>query len=410
MQQKLIVVGGGAAGFFCAVNAARMNPQLKVILLEKTGKLLAKVKVSGGGRCNTTHACFEIPELAKRYPRGQNFLKKSFHWFNTNDTITWFAERGVMLKTETDGRMFPVTNDSQTIIDCLLKEADKYGVEVQLHKEVKSVEKTGTVFVLSLLNDTTIIADYICIATGGYPKSVMFEWLKQTGHSIEEPVPSLFTFNMPGHTITSLMGVSVSNAMVKVTGTKLSETGPLLITHWGMSGPAILRLSAWGARTLAEKQYAFTILVNWLGTGTESQLRERWQEIRELNASQKMGNRNPFQLPSRLWLYLLEESGIKADMRWADLSSKLQHQLIQSLTTHEFQVNGKTTFKEEFVTCGGVKLSEIDANSMQSKKIEGLFFAGEVMDIDGITGGFNFQNAWTSGFLAAKAITGNHLS
>ncbi|MFZ6023594.1 MAG: NAD(P)/FAD-dependent oxidoreductase [Bacteroidota bacterium] len=410
MQQKLIVVGGGAAGFFCAVNAARMNPQLKVILLEKTGKLLAKVKVSGGGRCNTTHACFEIPELAKRYPRGQNFLKKSFHWFNTNDTITWFAERGVMLKTETDGRMFPVTNDSQTIIDCLLKEADKYGVEVQLHKEVKSVEKTGTVFVLSLLNDTTIIADYICIATGGYPKSVMFEWLKQTGHSIEEPVPSLFTFNMPGHTITSLMGVSVSNAMVKVTGTKLSETGPLLITHWGMSGPAILRLSAWGARTLAEKQYAFTILVNWLGTETESQLRERWQEIRELNASQKMGNRNPFQLPSRLWLYLLEESGIKADMRWADLSSKLQHQLIQSLTTHEFQVNGKTTFKEEFVTCGGVKLSEIDANSMQSKKIEGLFFAGEVMDIDGITGGFNFQNAWTSGFLAAKAITGNHLS
>lgn len=405
MQKKLVVIGGGAAGFFCAVNAARMNPQLQVILLEKTAKLLSKVKVSGGGRCNTTHACFEIPELAKRYPRGQNFLKKSFHWFNTNDTIAWFAERGVVLKTEADGRMFPTTDDSQTIIDCLLKEADKYRVEVQLNKEVKSIEKKEEIFILSLAGNTTITANYICIATGGYPKSAMFDWLKQTGHTIEEPVPSLFTFNMPGHRITSLMGVSVPTATVKVSGTKLSETGPLLITHWGMSGPAILRLSAWGARVLAEQQYTFTILVNWLGTETENQLRERWQEIRELNASQKIGNKNPFQLPSRLWLYLLEECSIRADIRWADLPSKLQHKLIQSLTANEYQVKGKTTFKEEFVTCGGIKLSEIDPHTMQSRKTEGLFFAGEVMDIDGITGGFNFQYAWTSGFLAAKAIT-----
>ncbi|MBW0179406.1 NAD(P)/FAD-dependent oxidoreductase [Sediminibacterium sp.] len=404
MQKTLVVIGGGAAGFFCAVNAARINPQLKVILLEKTGKLLSKVKISGGGRCNTTHACFEIPELAKRYPRGQNFLKKSFHWFNTNDTIEWFAERGVILKTEVDGRMFPSTNDSQTIIDCLLRDADKFRVEVQLGREVKAIEKNETGFIVHLPNDTKIVANYICVATGGYPKSVMFQWLQQTGHSIEEPVPSLFTFNMPGHRITSLMGVSIANTTVKVTGTKLVETGPVLITHWGMSGPAILRLSAWGARELASRQYEFYILINWLGTETESQLRERWQEIRETNAAQKIGNKNPFQLPNRLWLYLLEESGITAEMRWADLPARLQNKLIQFLTTHDFHVKGKTTFKEEFVTCGGIKLAEIDPNTMQSKKMEGLFFAGEVMDIDGITGGFNFQNAWTSGFLAAKKI------
>lgn len=404
MQKTLVVIGGGAAGFFCAVNAARMNPNLKVVLLEKTGKLLSKVKVSGGGRCNTTHACFEIPELAKRYPRGQNFLKKSFHWFNTNDTVTWFAERGVILKTEPDGRMFPTTDNSQTIIDCLLKEVDKYQVEVQLHKEVKAIEKRGEIFSVTLSNDQTIAANYICIATGGYPKSTMFDWLKQTGHTIEEPVPSLFTFNMPGNTITSLMGVTVPNALVKISGTKLAEAGPLLITHWGMSGPAILRLSAWGARELAVKQYVFSIIINWLGTETENQLRERWQEIREINASQKIGNKNPFQLPNRLWLYLLEESLIQPEMRWADLPSKMQNKLIQILTSQQFEVKGKTTFKEEFVTCGGIKLSEIDPNTMQSKKMEGLFFAGEVMDVDGITGGFNFQNAWTSGFLAANTI------
>lgn len=410
MQQKLIVIGGGAAGFFCAVNAARMNPDLQVILLEKTGKLLSKVKISGGGRCNTTHACFEIPELAKRYPRGQNFLKKAFHWFNTNDTIAWFAERGVVLKTEADGRMFPVTDHSQTIIDCLLREADKYQVEVRLHSEVKTIKKNDKVFTVSLSDNTTIITNYICVATGGYPKSAMFEWLKQTGHSIEEPVPSLFTFNMPGNSITLLMGVSVPHATVKVTGTRLVETGPLLITHWGMSGPVILRLSAWGARLLAAQEYTFTISVNWLGTETENQLRDRWQEIRELNAAQKIGNKNPFQLPNRLWQYLLEESGISSETRWADLPSKSQNKLIQLLTMHMFPVKGKTTFKEEFVTCGGITLPEIEPNTMQSRKTEGLFFAGEVMDIDGITGGFNFQNAWTSGFIAAKTIAENSQS
>lgn len=404
MKKQLTVIGGGAAGFFCAVNAARMNPMLKVTLLEKSNKLLSKVKISGGGRCNTTHACFEIPELVKRYPRGQNFLKKSFHWFNTNDTIAWFAERGVMLKTEADGRMFPTTDVSQTIIDCLLKEADQYKVEVLMQTETTAIEKDDAIFKIHLTNDRVLTADFVCVASGGYPKTSMFEWLKRTGHTIEEPVPSLFTFNMPNTKITSLMGLSVPSATVKIAGTKLIETGPLLITHWGMSGPAILRLSAWGARELSIKNYYFKLIVNWLGSMTEQQLREEWQSLRESNAGQKISGKNPFALPNRLWLYLLEESEINPEIRWSDLPSKNQNKLILQLTAQEFSVKGKTTFKEEFVTCGGIKLGEIDPNTMQSRKLPGLFFAGEVMDIDGITGGFNFQNAWTSGFIAAKAI------
>ena len=411
MQKQLIVIGGGAAGFFCAVNAARMNPSLKVAIIEKSNKLLSKVKVSGGGRCNTTYACFEIPDLVRKYPRGQNFIKKAFHWFNTNDTIAWFAERGVELKTELDGRMFPVTNDSQTIINCLLKEVDKYGIEIIMQSEVSSIVSTANGFELQTPNLPTgqagskLQTNYICIACGGYPKSAMFDWLRKLGHSIEEPVPSLFTFNMPGNKITELMGVSVEKAGIKVVGSKLSEEGPLLITHWGMSGPAVLRLSAWGARQLALLNYQFTLLVNWLPDYKEPGLRSDWQSYREEYASQKTGNKNPFGLPGRLWLYLLSCSGIHPDIRWADMPSKEQNKLIKNLTAQEFPVNGKTTFKEEFVTCGGVKLSEIDPNTMQSKIQSGIFFAGEVMDIDGITGGFNFQHAWTSGWVAAKAIS-----
>jgi len=403
----LIVIGGGAAGFFCAVNAARLNPGLKVTIIEKSNKLLSKVKVSGGGRCNTTHACFEIPELIRKYPRGQNFIKKAFHWFNTNDTIKWFAERGVELKTEVDGRMFPVTDDSQTIINCLLKEADKYKVEIIMHCEVQSIELTGNGFQLQTTN-YKLQTNYICIACGGYPKSSMFDWLRKLGHTIEDPVPSLFTFNMPGNPITELMGVSVEKAGVKVMGTKLSEEAPLLITHWGMSGPAILRLSAWGARQLAEMNYHFTLLVNWLPDYREQDLRSDWQSFRDEYAGQKISNKNPFGLPNRLWSYLLSCSDIHADIRWAEIPSKEQNKLIKNLTAQEFSVKGKTTFKEEFVTCGGIKLNEIDPNTMQSKIQTGIFFAGEVMDIDGITGGFNFQHAWTSGWIAGKSIAGQN--
>jgi len=404
MQQQLIVIGGGAAGFFCAVNAARMNSSLKVLLLEKSNKLLSKVKVSGGGRCNTTHACFDIPELVKKYPRGQNFLKKSFHQFYTKDTIEWFEERGVQLKTEEDGRMFPVTDSSQTIIDCLLKEADRYKVEVQLQVGVSSIRKKENHFELELTNQKKLVADYVCVATGGFPKANMFDWLMATGHTIVTPVPSLFTFNMPGNSITSLMGVSVERAIVKVAGTKLQEEGPLLITHWGMSGPVVLRTSAWGARELSDKNYHFIILVNWIPGYTEQMLRDEWQEIRDRSGSQKIGSKNSFGLPNRLWLYLLQVSEIDPECRWSDLPAKQQNKLIKNLAAQEFVVQGKTTFKDEFVTCGGITLSEIDPQTMQSRKLSGLFFAGEVMDIDGITGGFNFQHAWTSGFIAAKAI------
>ena len=408
MAKRLVVIGGGAAGFFCAVNAAKLNPALKVIILEKSNKLLAKVKISGGGRCNVTHACFDIPELVQRYPRGQNFLKKALHWFSPTDTIAWFKERSVELKTEPDGRMFPASNTSQTIIDCLLKEADKYGVEIHMQSEVTGIAKQGKQFSLALSGNQVLTTDLLCVACGGYPKTAQFSWLLQSGHTIEEPVPSLFTFNMPGNAITSLMGVSVPQAQVKVAGTKLVQEGPLLITHWGMSGPAILRSSAWGARLLAEKNYHFSILVNWIyPQWNEQSLREAWADWRSKLSTQPIGNKNPFQLPARLWAYLLEQSEIKETTRWGELSAKSQNKLIQHLTMQTFEVKGKTTFKEEFVTSGGIQLSEIDPNTMQSRLVPNLFFAGEIMNVDGITGGFNFQHAWCSAWIAAKKIAGS---
>ena len=403
--KKLVVVGGGAAGFFCAVNAARMNPQLKVTIVEKTTKLLSKVKVSGGGRCNVTHACFDITAMSKKYPRGSNFVKKAFHQFFTTDTIEWFKERDVGLKEEKDGRMFPVTDSSQTIVDCLLDEVNKYGVEIVMNAEVKNIINQDGVFHIKGSDSRLLTCDYLCIASGGYPKSFMFECLRELGHSIEEPVPSLFTFNMPGHPIRELMGVSVENTRIKITGSKLEQSGPLLITHWGLSGPAVLKLSAWGARELAMKNYDFKILINWLPEYNEQQLTEKFQSLRFEIASQKIYNKNQFGLPNRLWEFLLNYSGISPEKRWTDLPSKEANKMIKNLCNCEFDVKGKTTFKEEFVTAGGIKLNEIDHNTMMSKKVPNLFFAGEVMDVDGVTGGFNFQHAWTSGFIAAKAIT-----
>lgn len=403
-QKKLIVIGGGAAGFFCAVNAARLNPKIEVLIVEKHNKILSKVRVSGGGRCNVTHSCFDIQELVKKYPRGQNFLKKSFHWFNTKHTIDWFEERGVTLATEADGRMFPVSNTSQTIVDCLMKETNKYGVRISYSTEIIEINKVAETFELTTNSNQVIQADFICIACGGYPKSTQFEWLQKIGHHIETPVPSLFTFNVPQHPILQLMGVSVESAQIKIAGTKLSNEGPLLITHWGFSGPAVLKLSALAARVLAEKNYDFTILINWLKDYNEHSLRDEWIHLRERFAAQKVHSKNPFQIPNRLWEFLLQQSDIKEQQRWADITVKQQNQIIQLLTAYKFQVKGKTTFKEEFVTCGGIQLGEVDANTMHSKKMPNLFFAGEILDVDGITGGFNFQNAWTTGWLAAKTI------
>jgi predicted Rossmann fold flavoprotein len=404
-NKKLVVIGGGAAGFFCAVNAARLYPQMQVTIIEKTGKLLSKVKVSGGGRCNVTHACFRMADMIKKYPRGEKFLKKAFHHFFTTDTITWFEERGVKLKTEADGRMFPATNSSQTIIDTLVKEANKYGVQILMNAEVKALATEQSQFKIKLADNRILNADFICIASGGYPKSTQFEWIKNCGHIIEAPVPSLFTFNMPGNAITSLMGITVDNVAVKIAGTKFLEQGPLLITHWGMSGPAILKLSAWGARDLKTKNYEFKITVNWIPEFNENTLREKMQQFRFSMASQKISNRNPFNLPTRLWEYLMNQSDIAVDTRWADLPAKEQNKLIKNLCVQEFEIKGKTTFKEEFVTSGGIQLNEIDYNTMQSKKMPGLFFAGEVINVDAVTGGFNFQNAWTTGWIAAKAVS-----
>jgi len=403
-KKRLVVIGGGAAGFFCAVNAARLNPELEVTIIEKTTKLLSKVKVSGGGRCNVTHSCFSIADMIKKYPRGNSFLKKAFHHFFTTDTIKWFNERGVELKAEADGRMFPITDSSQTIIDCLMKEINKYHVEILMNREVKQLAMDNGQWIMEFANNEKFYADYVCVASGGYPKPAQFEWLQKIGHTIKNPVPSLFTFNMPGNDITALMGITVENVSVKINGTKLSEQDPLLITHWGMSGPAVLKLSAWGAKELADKKYEFAISINWLPAYNEQTLKEQFQQVRFNIAAQKIVNRNPFLLPQRLWQYLLQQSGVHEDMRWADLPAKEQNKLIKNLCAQEFSVKGKTTFKEEFVTAGGISLNEIDHNTMQSKIVTNLFFAGEILDIDGVTGGFNFQNAWTTGFIAAKAI------
>jgi hypothetical protein len=450
-KKSLIVIGGGAAGIFCAINAARLDLSLSVTVLEKTGKLLSKVKVSGGGRCNVTHACFTIAELAKKYPRGGNFVKKAFHQWSTTDTIQWYGERGVELKTEEDGRMFPVSDSSQTIIDCLMREVNKLGVAIFMKAEVTELESlrvgmgvadaeravvsrvagelpgladkgpgseglsggmpvmNGSAFRVHLADGRVLNADYVCIACGGYPKSAMFQWIQRTGHTIEEPVPSLFTFNMPGHPITQLMGVSVPDVQVKIARSKLGERGPLLITHWGLSGPAVLRLSAWGARELAHGDYHFSILVNWIPEFNEQTAREKLQEVRYDRAAQKVAVKNPFGLPQRLWEYLLSASGIGAELRWADLPAREQNKLVSQLCVGEFAIKGKTTFKEEFVTAGGVKLAEVDPSTMQSRKTPGLFFAGETLDVDGVTGGFNFQHAWTSGVVAAAAIAGVRL-
>jgi len=403
MSKKLIVIGGGASGFFCAVNAARMNPHLDVTILEKQSKVLQKVKVSGGGRCNVTHACFKTAELIKKYPRGKSLLKKSLLQFSPQHTIDWFAERGVQMQTEKDGRMFPTSNSSQTIIDCLLNEASHYKVKLCLHTDIISIEKQNQQFVLTDKKNQTYQCDYLMIATGGFPKQTQYDWLQSLTHLIHPPAPSLFTFNMPQHPICKLMGVSVEEVTVKIEGSKLAASGPVLITHWGLSGPAILQLSAWGARDLQQCDYHFTLLINWVNQ-SENDLREQWHGIRQSQSGNNMGSKNPFSLPQRLWDFLLASCAISLLTKWSELPAKEQNKLIHILTTHSLEVDGKTTFKEEFVTCGGIALDDIDGHTLQSKKVANLYFGGEILDVDGITGGFNFQHAWSSGYLAAKSI------
>lgn len=402
-MQQLIIIGGGAAGIFCAANAARLAPHLKVMVLEKSSKLLAKVKVSGGGRCNVTHNEFDVNELIKKYPRGKNFLKKELFQFTPKDTVEWFESRGVNIQAEADGRMFPASNSSQTIIDCLLAEANKHHVEIRMNTGVSAIEKESGRFLLHTPAGV-LKADYVVIACGGFPKAEQFDWIRNLQHTIEPPAPSLFTFNAVDSEIKKLMGVSAPSVEVKIAGTKLKEKGAVLITHWGFSGPGVLRLSAWGARALAEKAYSFSLQINWSGRYNENTLREEWNNLRNRYAVQKTGNKNPFELPQRLWHYLLQRAAINPDTVWNALSSTQQNKLIQILTSDTYAVKGKTTFKEEFVTCGGIGLQEINPQTMESRLHSHLFFAGEIMDVDGITGGFNFQHAWASGIIAARNI------
>ena len=401
--KTLVVIGGGAAGFFCAIRAAELDPELQVVILEKNNQLLSKLKVSGGGRCNVTHACSSLIDMCRNYPRGGQFLKKAFHHFFVNDTVQWFQERGVELKTEPDGRMFPVTDSSQTIIDCFLKEAAKNRIEIRLKTELLKIETKNEKFLL-MLRGQQLWADAVCLAPGGFQKKEQFHWLEATQHTIVPPVPSLFTFNLKDHPLKSLMGISVTDVSIKIMGTSFEQAGPLLITHWGLSGPAVLKLSAWAARDLYAGGYDFKVKINWVPSFNENSLRAELQRIRFDSARQKIHSRNPFGLPARLWDYLLAACKISEDMRWADLPAKTQNLLVLAICGTELSVKGKTTFKEEFVTAGGIALDEVEVNSMESKLWPGLFFAGEILDIDGVTGGFNFQNAWTTAHIAANGI------
>ena len=397
----IIIVGGGAAGFFTAINIVEKNPKLKVAILERGKTVLEKVRISGGGRCNVTHACFVPNDLVKFYPRGEKELRGPFHQFCSGDTIDWFEKHGVALKIEDDGRMFPVSDSSQTIIDCFLLATQKLGIQVLTGQSVQSIFKATDYWKVET-NHEIFACDKLIMTTGSNPK--IWEMLTQLGHSIVPPVPSLFTFNIKDARIKDLMGLSAF-ANVKVKGSKLEASGPLLITHWGMSGPGILRLSAWGARELFDKHYQFTLEVNWLNEISFEEAIDILKNLKQEHAKKAVNKKSPFEFPNRLWENLVLASNIDTDTKWADLSKKQLTNLANQLTHGEFQVNGKSTFKEEFVTAGGIDLKEINFKTMESKLHHNLHFAGEIVNIDAITGGFNFQNAWTSGFIVANAIT-----
>lgn len=395
----VIIVGGGAAGFFAAINIAEQYPDLTVVILEKSKEVLSKVKVSGGGRCNVTHAEFIPQELVKNYPRGEKELLGPFHAFMTGDTMEWFEKRGVPLKIEDDGRIFPESNSSQTIIDCFLYEAKKLGVEVIKQQVVTEFNKDEFWQVKTKTDQFS--CEKLIIATGSSTK--IWEQLEQLGHSIVQPVPSLFTFNINDSRIKEIPGVVAQNVTVKVLETNLESHGPLLITHWGMSAPAILKLSAFGAVELAEKNYNFQIEINFVNQDFENVILQLKQAKIDL-AKKVVANYSMFDLPKRLWNQLVLASNINQDMRWADVNKSQLENLSGQLTKAIFNVTGKSTFKEEFVTAGGIDLKEVNFKNYQSKLFENLYFAGEVINVDAITGGFNFQNAWTGAYILSKNL------
>lgn len=404
----IAVIGGGAAGFFAAIQAASKGAN--VLLLEGGDKLLSKVRVSGGGRCNVTNGADSIPQLLEGYPRGNKELRGPFSRFNNQHTVEWFEDRGVPLKTEPDGRMFPVSNDSSSIVDCLLNEARRFGVQVLTHHKVERIIPDQVRFKI-ITNTKEIEVDRVIVTTGGGRDLNAFRWLSDLGLEIIAPVPSLFTFNIPHSPFKDLMGVSVSDVEIKIGASKFESRGPMLITHWGLSGPAVLRTSAFAARFLADVNYDFTIQLDFLPEESDDCLMELFNDQKKNHPRQKVASYRVEKFTARFWLRLVELSGIPAELDWGNVSKSQFRALVDSVKSYKLQVKGKTTFKEEFVTSGGVSLKEIDFKRMESKRIPGLFFAGEVLDIDGVTGGFNFQAAWTTAFIAgdSAAASEGHL-
>lgn len=395
---KIAVIGGGAAGFMAAVTAKENNPNAHVTIFEKSNKVLSKVLISGGGRCNLTHNCKSISQLIKNYPRGGKELKKSFSQFSNSDTIEWFKKNNIRLKIESDNRMFPESNSSQTIIDLFIRKTEKLNIKICLSSKVDKIQHSKGKISLQV-NNKNIKFDRLIISTGGYPKISGFKLFKELGYNISSPVPSLFTFNIPNDDITKLMGVVVENTSAKVKGLKLKQNGPVLITHWGLSGPCILKLSSWGAKDLADLEYHFITQINWLSENEEF---ARAGINKQLTSKKNIYNSNPFPLPKRLWHHILEKVKIDELQKWNVLNKKLRNRLINTLVNDEFTVNGKTTFKEEFVTCGGITLEQINMKTMESKIHKNIYFSGEVLNMDAVTGGFNFQAAWTTGYLCGK--------
>ncbi len=405
---NIIIIGGGASGFMAAITAAENHPNARITILEKNKTVLNKVRVSGGGRCNVTHTPSDLRNFVKNYPRGEKFLRQLFQQFNAVDTIKWFEEKGVILKTELDGRMFPISDSSQTIIECLSRIARLLNITIKTSIAIKSFTSTindnGSEFIIKTDHNEEFTADRVLIATGGHPKLTGYEWIESHNFKISSPIPSLFTFNTPGNPLLELAGVSTPDAIVKISGTKLEYRGPLLITHWGFSGPAILKLSAWGAEFLFEKGYEFTCKINWVPSLTENQIREQLLQEKQQKPKQQITSHAKFGIPSRLWKTFTLLAEIPESLRWLDASNKHINRMVELLSNNHYEVKGKTTYKEEFVTCGGVALENIHPNTLESKLIPGLFFAGEVLNVDGITGGFNFQNAWTTGYIVGKNI------
>ena len=406
-QIDICVIGGGAAGFFAAIHAKEANPTARVVIIEQRSEVLAKVKISGGGRCNVTHACFDVNQLCDHYPRGSKSLKGPFHVFQPSDTIEWFQKRGVTLKTEPDNRMFPTSDSSQTIIDCLLNSATSLGIKLWTKCTVKTIRYSKQAdpsnrFQIQLADTQELVCQRLILATGSNKSA--YQFAKDLGHTITDLVPSLFTFKVPDSLLHDLSGLSVQEASVWISGQpKTNQTGPILITHWGFSGPAIIRLSAWQARQLHERHYQCQLNINWLSTLSESRIRDRLFNQKTTHPMQQLGTKSLFQqLPSRLWAYLVNRSGASIHSIWQQLSKKQINKLVNELSNGVYDMTGKGVFKEEFVTCGGVVSNEIDFKTMQSKVCPELYVVGELLDVDGITGGFNFQNAWTTGYIAGS--------